>query len=130
MSSRTTVCLIAGGLVFSGTLNLPADDTYTLAVTPSANFEGNMTVDVGGGAAQDAAGNDNNAATQSVQAVDTLAPTVVITDDESGTANIASGDITYTFTFSETVTGFTSDDVTVANGTKGTFTPVSGTVSP
>ena len=53
--------------------------------------------------------------------VDTLAPTVVISDDEPGTANIAGGDITYTFQFSETVTGFDTSDVTVANGTDGAF---------
>ena len=58
----------------------------------------------------------------------TLAPTVAITDDEGGIGNIAGGTITYTFTFSEAVTGFTAADVTVVNGTKGAFTPVSSTV--
>jgi large repetitive protein len=100
---------------------------YTLVVTPTAGFEGNVTVDVAASVAVDAAGNDNTAATQSVQAVDTKAPTVVITDDEDGTGNIAGGDITYTFTFSEAVTGFTADDVTVGNGAKGAFTAVSST---
>ncbi|WP_430755249.1 beta strand repeat-containing protein [Magnetovirga frankeli] len=38
-----------------------------------------------------------------------------MTDDTSGTAT---GDITYTFTFSEAVTGFTVDDVNVTGGTK------------
>ena len=54
---------------------------YTLVVTPTAGFEGDVTVDVAAGAAQDAAGNNNTAALQSVQAVDMLAPTVA-----SGTA--------------------------------------------
>lgn len=49
---------------------------------------------------------------------DTTAPTVTITDNVSGTAN---GDVTFTFTFSEVVTGFEASDVTVTNGTKGTF---------
>lgn len=49
---------------------------------------------------------------------DTTAPTVNITDNVSGTA---SGDVTFTFTFSEVVTGFEASDVTVTNGTKGTF---------
>ena len=52
--------------------------------------------------------------------------TVTITDDEAGTANIASGSILYTFQFSETVTGFDAADITVVNGTKGTFTAVDG----
>ena len=64
---------------------------YTLVITPNAGFQGNLTVDVAAGVATDLAGNPNTAAVQSVQAVDTLAPTVVITDDEAGTANIAGG---------------------------------------
>ena len=45
--------------------------------------------------------------------------TVTITDDEAGTATIASGSILYTFQFSETVTGFDAADITVVNGTQG-----------
>jgi len=56
---------------------------------------------------------------------DTTAPSVTITDNREGVSN---GDVTYTFTFSEAVTGFTADDVTVANGTKGVFTAVSASV--
>ena len=52
--------------------------------------------------------------------------TVTITDDEAGTANIASGSILYTFQFSEMVTGFDAADITVVNGTPGTFTAVDG----
>ncbi|WP_338430540.1 Ig-like domain-containing protein [Synechococcus elongatus IITB3] len=59
--------------------------------------------------------------------IDNILPTVTIVDDEPGTGNIAGGDIVYTFTFSEAVTGFTANDITVTNGTKGTFTAVSGT---
>ena len=47
---------------------------------------------------------------------DTLAPTVSISSNASGTVR---GDVTYTFTFSEDVgTSFTADDVTVTGGTK------------
>src|SRR4029077_14167886 len=109
-----------------GTFTAVDGDTYTLVVTPTAGFQGNMTVDVAAGVATDAAGNPNTAATQSVQVVDTLAPSLTITDDEAGTANIAGGDVVYTFQFSETVTGFTAADVNVVGGTKGTFTAVDG----
>src|SRR6185436_6739641 len=54
------------------------------------------------------------------------APTVTISDDEPGTASIAGGSILYTFRFSETVTAFDAGDITVVNGTKGTFTAVDG----
>ena len=92
-------------------------------ITPNAGFQGNLTVDVAAGVATDVAGNPNTAAVQSVQAVDTLAPTVVITDDEPGTANIAGGRILYTFTFSEPVTGFDAADLVVAGGTKAARSP-------
>ena len=88
-----------------GTFTPVDGDTYTLVVTPDAGFEGNLTVGVAAGVATDLAGNPNTAAL-SVQAVDTLAPSVAITDDEAGTANIAGGTILYTFTFSQPVNGF------------------------
>lgn len=50
---------------------------------------------------------------------DTTAPTVTITDNITGTAT---SDVTFSFTFNEAVTGFTTDDVSVNNGTKGAFT--------
>lgn len=52
--------------------------------------------------------------------LDTVPPTVAITDNVA--AATTSGNVTFTFTFSEAVTGFTSDSVTVSNGTKGAFT--------
>jgi len=50
---------------------------------------------------------------------------VVITDNVAGTAN---GNVTFTYTFSEAVTGFDTSKVTATGGTKGTFTAVSATV--
>jgi hypothetical protein len=117
---------VTGGT--KGTFTALSGTVYTLAVTPAANSTANITVDVAEGVANDAAGNPNTAAAQAVQAVDTTAPVVVITDDEPGVANIAGGDVTFTFTFSEAVTGFVAGDVSVTGGTKGTFTAVSGTV--
>ena len=111
-----------------GTFTAVSSTVYTLAVTPTAGYEGYMTVNVASAAANDLNSNPSIQAAQSSQQVDTKAPTVVITDDESGVANIAGGDVVYTFTFSEPVTGFDATDVTVANGTKGTFTAVSSTV--
>ncbi|WP_320044624.1 Ig-like domain-containing protein [uncultured Desulfobacter sp.] len=108
-----------------GTFTAVSGTVYTLVVAPDAGSTTDITVDVAADVAVDGAGNSNTAATQSVQAVDTQAPTVAITDDTSGTAT---GDVTYTFTFSEAVTGFTADDVDVTGGSKGTFTAVSGTV--
>jgi hypothetical protein len=114
---------VSGGT--KGAFNTVSASEYTLVVTPAANSHADITVDVAANVATDALGNGNSAATQSVQAVDTKAPSVAITDDTSGTAI---GDVTYTFTFDEDVTGFTADDVTVTGGTKGDFTAVSASV--
>ena len=54
---------------------------------------------------------------------DKTPPTVTITDDVAGAT--ATGDVTFTFTFSEDVgSSFTTDDVAVTGGAKGTFTRV------
>ena len=47
------------------------------------------------------------------------APKVTITANKESPTN--ANTITYTFTWSEAVTGFAAEDVTVTNGTKGTF---------
>ncbi|MBR3132891.1 MAG: InlB B-repeat-containing protein, partial [Clostridia bacterium] len=51
---------------------------------------------------------------------DTAAPSLAITSTPSDNPSSASS-ITYNFTFSENVTGFTADDIEVTNGSKGTF---------
>ena len=60
--------------------------------------------------------------------IDTANPSVTITDDESGVANIAGGDVLFTFTFSETVSEFVTGDIGISGGTKGAFSTVSGSV--
>ncbi|MES3024950.1 MAG: DUF4347 domain-containing protein, partial [Pseudomonadota bacterium] len=75
--------------------------------------------------AQDDSANDVFLTTLSL-----VSPVVTITDNVPGTA---SGTVLYTFTFSEALVivpapTFTIDDVTVVNGTKGTFTQVSASV--
>ncbi|MFM2205901.1 MAG: hypothetical protein RLZZ560_1296, partial [Cyanobacteriota bacterium] len=60
------------------------------------------------------------------QSFDTASPSVVITDDVSsgGTAN---GAITFTFTFSEAVSGFTADAIDLSEGSKGAFSGAGST---
>jgi len=77
--------------------------------------------------ATDNAGNIEDLKGPKVVKIDTEAPTIEITDDESGVANIAGGGVVFTFTFSEDVTGFDDTDVDIAGGTKGVFTVVSAT---
>ncbi|MDB9447426.1 Ig-like domain-containing protein [Anabaena sp. CS-542/02] len=88
-----------------GAFTAKSGTEYTLVVTPNANFEGELTVAV--------------REQTSVQRVDTKAPTVTVTPGLNNTL--------YTFTFSEAVTDFTFEDITVTNGTAGVFTVVSPT---
>ena len=56
---------------------------------------------------------------------DNTPPTVAITDNVAGVT--ATGDVTFTFTFSEDVgTSFTTDDIDATGGTKGAFTRIDG----
>ena len=91
--------------------NLTWTFTPTLPSTPNTGY--NITARVA-----DAAGNIGPASSSRIFALDTVAPTVTISDNISGTAT---GPITYTFTFSEAVTGFSADAITVGNGTPGSF---------
>ena len=50
-----------------------------------------------------------------------LPPTTTITDSDLDTVNITDGAVTFTFTFTEAVTGFDTSKVTVGNGSKGSF---------
>ncbi|TEW51724.1 Ig-like domain-containing protein [Psychromonas algicola] len=109
--------VITGGT--AGTLTSSDNITYTLVVTPDPDSTTDITVDVAADVATDLAGNGNTVAITNTQTVDTIIPSVVITDDTTGTAT---GDVTYTFTFSEEVTGFTAGDIVITGGTAGTLT--------
>ncbi len=89
--------------------------SYTARVTPTAS--GPVTVDVAAGAATDGAGHGNEAASQYSVPADLDAPTVGIT----GPAAAQTGAFEVTITFSEDVTGFEKEDVTVGNGSVTTF---------
>ncbi len=102
--------------------------TLTLSATTDSTTEtggetviiglGTLNANSGTGLGGGASGTDS-LADFSITDPDTSVPTVEITgvpDRISGT-----GDLTATFTFSEDVTGFATDDVTVTGGTKGAF---------
>jgi methionine-rich copper-binding protein CopC len=97
---------------------------YTLNITPNANSVIPIIIDVASAKFTDEAGNANVAAVQNVQAVDTISPNVVISDDKNGIAN---NTILYTFTLGAASNNFTIDDITVTGGTKGEFKTLSPT---
>ena len=91
----------------------------TLTINPSTNlaYSTGYKLDFASGALKDLAGNAY-AGTSSYNFTtaappDTTAPTVVISDNIPGTAT---GNITYSLVFSETVTGLAASDFTITNG--------------
>lgn len=106
--------------------------TWTATFTPKGNTTNDVNSITLASSYIDRAGNSGTSAVSPNYTVATTtapvsAPVLTITDDESGVGNIAGESITYTFTFDQSVTGFTADDVTVTNGTKGAFSGSEGT---
>ncbi len=114
---------VTGGT--AGTFTATSTTVYTLAVTPTSGSS--VTVTVTADAATDGDANTGPATAVSATAVwDASRPTLDITGVPV-TLN-STTDFTATFTFSEPVTGFARNDITVTGGTAGTFTATSATV--
>ncbi|MCV6611374.1 MAG: Ig-like domain-containing protein [Amphritea sp.] len=110
---------ISGDVTLSnGTLSNFAGSgaSYSFTVTPAG--PGAVTVDVAGNVAQDSAGNNNVAASQLSVTTDSTAPSVALSTTATSPH---SGAFPVTVTFSEAVSGFTSGDVTLSNGTLSNF---------
>ncbi|AUY10648.1 retention module-containing protein [Aeromonas sp. ASNIH2] len=130
-----TVTLTVNGKAFTGLVL--ADKTFSINVPGSELVaDGDKVIDAKV-TTTDAAGNSTTAADTEGYSVDTQAPSVVvhITDDQLTVGETSD----VTFTFSEKVTGFELDDLTVVGGTvtdlkttdggktwTGTFTPTPG----
>ncbi|MBA5249201.1 MAG: hypothetical protein FE834_06690, partial [Gammaproteobacteria bacterium] len=93
------------------------DKVWTLVITPNANAQGDITINVAKEAANALTGNLKSAAASNTQSFDTNAPTLIISDDKADGLTLKTGDIiTYTFTFSEAVTGFDKNTIGIING--------------
>ena len=88
-------------------------DTPSGVLTPAADRPAMGTYSVTITATDEA---ENVSATQHLRVVVADVPTATITPIGSGTANIASGALTFTLSFSESVTGFESGDLTFTGG--------------
>ncbi|OLF71036.1 hypothetical protein AWH62_13300 [Maricaulis sp. W15] len=86
-------------------------DSYTVLITPSA--DGDVVVELPQGAASDAAGNGNDAATPFTIGADFTAPTVTLA---SATGDTVAGPFGLVVSFSEPVTGLALGDFMVVNG--------------
>ncbi len=102
---------VTGGT--AGAFTAVSPTVYTQVVTPTAATQaGQIVVSIPAGAGTDAAGNPSTAGA-AIQAYDTAPPTVGITNAAAGVVN---GPVAFTFTFNETVTGFTASDIAVTGG--------------
>ncbi|MDE2957984.1 MAG: Ig-like domain-containing protein [Bacteroidota bacterium] len=106
---------VTGGT--KGTFSATNATTYTLAVTPISGS--NVTVTVVADAATDGLNTGPVSAVSATAIWDAAAPTVAISDVLATISSTTA--FTATFTFSEDVTGFITDDVAVTGGTKGAF---------
>ncbi|MCP8898015.1 beta strand repeat-containing protein [Gilvimarinus xylanilyticus] len=91
--------------------------TYNLTVTPTA--DGDVTVSLPAGAAQDSAENPNSAATDFTIVSDTQAPTVALSSTETNPTN--AGSFVLAIDFTEEVTDFTQTDFSVTNAALSNF---------
>ena len=97
------------------------DTVYTYVVTATA--DGLVTTSVPAAAAADAATNPNTVSNTISRTYDATAPSVTLT---SGAPDPTNGTIAVTATFSEPVYGFSVGDISVTNGSAGTFTGSNG----
>ena len=99
---------ITGPATISLTSGADGDEEYTATLTPNADAEGDVTFKVPADVAEDFALNNNTESDEHTVHIDTIPPTVAITDVPDIEKN-APFDIT--ITFSEPVNGFQVDDI-------------------
>jgi hypothetical protein len=114
LGSGTT---LAGG----NTAVVASDGSWTLAVLASDGTALGLGSETIHASQSDIAGNISAVPGTRTFSVNALALTLVITDDKNTVVNASAGDITYTFTFSDGVTGSSAGDIDVVNGSKGVF---------
>ncbi len=96
--------------------NRVSSRAYTATITPEST--GEVRVEVGSNVAEDEAGNGNEAAAPFVIEADLTGPEVEIASEATGPV---SGALEVTIAFSEAVTGFEQNEITVTNGTVSSF---------
>ncbi|RDC58810.1 Ig-like domain-containing protein [Adhaeribacter pallidiroseus] len=96
--------------------------TYTATISPTNN--GSVTVALAAAIAQDQVGNDNLASAALTREYNIIRPTAELTTTASDPTNAS---FAVNIQFSEKVTGFTGEDITVTNAEVSEFTSVSAT---
>lgn len=117
-------------VIFNYTVKDGDNGNFTILDVQGDTLEDESLTDKTYGYVQDKYGNQKNIFNfNGIQVngeaiADTIAPTVTITSDVERTNKDT---VTYTFTWSETVTGFTANDIELTNGLKGEFEVIPNT---
>ncbi|MBF0312019.1 MAG: hypothetical protein HQK52_01315 [Oligoflexia bacterium] len=107
----------------ASTLTEVSAGVYTASIT--ATSEGSVVVDLSSGRVKDLAGNSSGASAGVLSVLyDSTAPTLILTSSATTPTNTTP--IPVTITFSESVSGFESTDVSVTNGSVASLTPATG----
>ena len=101
-----------------------SESKYTALITPVA--EGSVTINVSDSAYQDLANNYNLTSSNFNITYDITKPTVVITADKTNPTNASS--FIATFTFSEKVSNFDINDITLSNAIASNFVSISAQI--
>ncbi len=101
-----------------------SDATYPVQITPDGS--GDITIEVAAGVATDAALNDNTSALPVSVAYDDTSPTV----QALSTPSLVNDPMAFgtTFLFSETVTGFEAEEISVGNASISNFEALAGNI--
>ncbi|NVK83738.1 MAG: hypothetical protein HWE21_05420, partial [Cytophagia bacterium] len=105
-----------------GTTTTNGQGTYLLDYTATDLSEGEYSITA---KATDEAGNTSSASTAQDVTIDLTAPTVTITSNAN---DPQSGAFTATFTFSEDISGFVEEDISVGNGVASNFNTTSAKI--
>lgn len=111
------------GTAASGATTVVSGSGATYTVTVTVTNSGTLAATIPAGAAADAAGNASQASTSTdntvtviLSPVDTTAPTVTINQAAGQADPTNQSPVLFTVVFSESVTGFAADDVTLSGG--------------
>jgi len=96
-------------------------NTYTATFTPTANIESTASVSVIAASWNDVFGNAGGGAASATMQVDTINPAAAILFSAPAINDTAKTALV-TFSFSEKVSGFSAEDISVINGTLSNFT--------
>jgi len=103
---------VIGGTVDAGLVFATGSTIYTFSVTPDS--DGVLSVNIAANSAQDLAGNDNTASNTFSIEYDATAPTVIL--DTAYLDATDASPIGINATFSEPITGFSEDDISISGG--------------